>query len=255
MIDECNRLREGEGLEPLKVSETALAMAMVQANFAANGNYFHNRQYDNAGENLDWNGEDANPYDDWYTEEKAAYQDAIKSGQYPGLENMSVNEVIKTYPELANKVGHYLNVINPDYVSTGTAYSGYGEGYYENAYSQEFMSKNWNVYADKDTTYDAATYRKMVEQYVSSIRNAQSNYENAVKAMNDAKNALDKANTAKADAANTLAAAKAAKATAQTDAARTADLLEQATADADAKAKQQKQANDSKSPTKSAQSR
>ena len=76
MIDECNRLREGEGLEPLKVSETALAMAMVQANFAANGNYFHNRQYDNAGENLDWNGEDANPYDDWYTEEKAAYQDA-----------------------------------------------------------------------------------------------------------------------------------------------------------------------------------
>ena len=59
MIDECNRLREGEGLEPLKVSETALAMAMVQANFAANGNYFHNRQYDNAGENLDWNGEDA----------------------------------------------------------------------------------------------------------------------------------------------------------------------------------------------------
>ena len=30
MIDECNKLRADHGLEPLKVSETAMAMAMVQ---------------------------------------------------------------------------------------------------------------------------------------------------------------------------------------------------------------------------------
>ena len=52
MIDECNKLRAENGLEPLKVSETALAMAMVQANYAANGHYEHNYQYDNVGENL-----------------------------------------------------------------------------------------------------------------------------------------------------------------------------------------------------------
>ena len=46
MIDECNKLRADHGLEPLKVSETAMAMAMVQANYAANGHYNHNYQYD-----------------------------------------------------------------------------------------------------------------------------------------------------------------------------------------------------------------
>lgn len=39
-------------MPPLKVSDAALAMAMVQANFAANGNYFHNGQYNTNGENL-----------------------------------------------------------------------------------------------------------------------------------------------------------------------------------------------------------
>lgn len=54
LIDECNKLREAEGVPPLKVSDAALAMAMamVQANFAANGNYFHNGQYNTNGENL-----------------------------------------------------------------------------------------------------------------------------------------------------------------------------------------------------------
>ena len=63
MIDECNRLREENGLEPLKVSETALAMAMVQANYAANGHYGHNYQYENTGENLAWGTSAWDPYE------------------------------------------------------------------------------------------------------------------------------------------------------------------------------------------------
>ncbi len=60
-------------------------MAMVQANYAANGHYGHNYQYENTGENLAWGPSDWDPYDGWYTAEKANYDAAVKSGDYPDL--------------------------------------------------------------------------------------------------------------------------------------------------------------------------
>lgn len=67
-----------------------MAMAMVQANYAANGHYNHNyRSDDNVGENLDWGFSDDDPYDDWYTAEKETYDVAVKSGDYPDLAKLS----------------------------------------------------------------------------------------------------------------------------------------------------------------------
>ena len=137
MIDECNRLREENGLEPLKVSETALAMAMVQANYAANGHYGHNYQYENTGENLAWGTSDWDPYEGWYTAEKANYDAAVKSGDYPDLAGLSAYDISLKYPDLYQKIGHYLNIISPDYTATGMAYSGYGANKYSHAFSQE----------------------------------------------------------------------------------------------------------------------
>ena len=206
MIDECNKLRAENGLEPLKVSETALAMAMVQANYAANGHYEHNYQYDNVGENLNWGFADDDPYDGWYTMEKETYDAAVKSGDYPDLASLSAYDVFRKYPDLYYKVGHYLNIVNPDYIATGMAYSGYGETNYDHAFTQEYFN-DWNSYNTHDTVYDAAVYRTMVENYVNQVRSAQSTYDEALKKVDEAKKALDKANQAKADTTAAQAAA------------------------------------------------
>ena len=218
MIDECNKLRAENGLEPLKVSETALATAMVQANYAANGHYEHNYQYDNVGENLNWGFADDDPYDGWYTMEKETYDAAVKSGDYPDLASLSAYDVFRKYPDLYYKVGHYLNIVNPDYIATGMAYSGYGETNYDHAFTQEYFN-DWNSYNTHDTVYDAAVYRTMVENYVNQVRSAQSTYDEALKKVDEAKKALDKANQAKADTtAAQAAAAKADKVMASTGA-------------------------------------
>ena len=194
MIDECNKLRADHGLEPLKVSETAMAMAMVQANYAANGHYNHNYQYDNVGENLDWGFSDDDPYDDWYTAEKETYDAAVKSGDYPDLAKLSPYDVFLKYPDLYQQVGHYLNIVDPEYIATGMAYSGYGETNYDHAFTQEYFN-DWNSYNANDTTFDASVYRAKVEAYVNQIKSAQSTYEDALKQVEAAKTALDKANT------------------------------------------------------------
>ena len=192
--------REENGLELLKVSETAMAMAMVQANYAAQpGHDNHNYQYD-AGENLAWGTADWDPYDGWYTAEKETYDAAVKSGDYPDLAKLSAYDVFLKYPDLYQQVGHYLNIVSTDYVSTGMAYSGYSTGSYGNgASSQEFLNE-WFLHSSTDTVFDASVYRAKVEAYVNQIKSAQSTYEDALKQVEAAKAALDKADTAHASA-------------------------------------------------------
>lgn len=80
------------------------------------------------------------------------------------------------------------------------AYSGYGDSLYTNAYSQEFLSKNWNQYASDDTTpLDAAVYRQKVQAYLDRINNAQNTYNDALKAVEKAKQRLDSAEKAQAE--------------------------------------------------------
>lgn len=80
------------------------------------------------------------------------------------------------------------------------AYSGYGDSLYTNAYSQEFLSKNWTQYASDDTIpLDAAVYRQKVQAYLDRINNAQNTYNDALKAVEKAKQRLDSAEKAQAE--------------------------------------------------------
>lgn len=204
LIDECNALRAKEGLAPLKVSDTAMAAAMVQAN-AARGHYYHNQQYANmmGTENLAWGPSGYDPYNGWWTEEKAKYDAGNRNWE---------------------ETGHYQNMANANSTSTGVAVA-QGDPTYGNAWAQEFTVKDWVHLWNEDGTVGlkdtpdrtAAEFRASVEAYVTSIRNAQSDYQNALKAVEQAKAALDAANGRSETADKALQAAQ----TAADEAART----------------------------------
>lgn len=106
-LKKCNQLRASEGtdprsgaaLQPLKVNLQLMAIAQVQANWSAE-HVDHSGMYA-VGENLAWGYSD--PFRGWYDEEKAIYQ-AGSSGV----------------------TGHYLNIVNANYVTTGFAVNQYG---------------------------------------------------------------------------------------------------------------------------------
>ena len=72
-------------------------MAMAEADTNWSSQHLGHAQQFNVGENLSWGYKD--PFDGWYTEEKAEYD----SGNIAGA-------------------GHYLNIINSSYKYTGFAY-------------------------------------------------------------------------------------------------------------------------------------
>ena len=195
LIDECNALRAKEGLAPLKVSDTAMACAMVQAD-AARGHYYHNQQYVNmmGTENLAWGPSEYDPYDGWWTDEKAKYDAGNRNWE---------------------EVGHYMNMSNANSTSTGVAVA-QGDENYGNAWAQEFTIKDWVHLWNEDGSIGltdtpdrtAAEFRASVEAYVKSIRNAQSDYQNALKAVERAKAALDAANGRSETADKALQAAQ-----------------------------------------------
>src|SRR5699024_5002688 len=81
-------------------------------------------------ENLAWGynpSRGESPFRGWYDDEKAMYEDAVASGDYPGLEDMTPYEMSRAYPNLYNQVGHYLNIIDPDSTTTGFAVAGNGQ--------------------------------------------------------------------------------------------------------------------------------
>lgn len=144
-LKECNELRAKHGLAPLKVNGAMMAAAQSNLNWSAI-HIDHSQQY-SVGENLAWGYTD--PFDGWYYYEKELYEeDPIKN---------------------AGKIGHYLNIINPDYTVTGFAISQYGE--YSESFGQVF---DWGV-----TGIDVDTYFAQFEAYYQSIVNADESLANA----------------------------------------------------------------------------
>ena len=113
LIRFCNELRKKNGLSELKVTRLLMAQAQANANTSAI-TYNHTGQFD-VSENLSWGF--PQPFLGWYDIERAIY--------------------IKTNGR-SNKVGHYLNIINPQYETTGFAISQYANRYGGNACSQVF---------------------------------------------------------------------------------------------------------------------
>ena len=123
-IQYCNSLRTNAGLSELKISSTLLAIAQAQAEASTDiyndSNSLEHTHLENVGENLATAipGTNVdNPFVGWYDNEKIAYEKAC--AENPEIVGMTATELQKYDYDLYQKVGHYLNIINPEYVSTG----------------------------------------------------------------------------------------------------------------------------------------
>lgn len=126
---ECNQLRAEEGLGPLLVTDRLMAIAQSDLNWS-DKNIAHSEQF-NVGENLSWNYKD--PFDGWYTAEKA------------------------------EQGGHYLNIVNKEYVTTGFAVCTAGRSRkYKVSHGQVFQ------FSAKET-FTVDQYEKRFRSYSDSI--------------------------------------------------------------------------------------
>lgn len=137
-IRECNRLRAANGLDPLLVNDEMMAMAQADANYSDTV-VGHAQQF-SVGENCAWNF-GSNPFTQWYDEEKAVYD---------AMEN----------PGWTDETGHYLNIINPSYKTTGFAINTRGT-MYPYTYVQVFSFDDSGVTVDE--------YERQLVEYYNSI--------------------------------------------------------------------------------------
>lgn len=133
-IDECNELREKNGLDPLTVTDANMAYSQVQIDWS--DSHTAHSQFFMVGENLAWNLSD--PFDGWYTQEKALYDSGVQD---------------------FSRIGHYLNIIKPDYQTTGFAVSTDPSGGWGISYSQVFD------YSGSGET--VAQYRQDLKDYIN----------------------------------------------------------------------------------------
>ena len=174
-IKECNDLRVGNGLEPLKVSNELMAISQVQANWSAY-NTKHSKLYP-VSENLAWGYID--PFSGWYTREKEIYENGGGSIQ----------------------TGHYRNIVNEKFGLTGFAVN----QYYGVTHEQSF-SCDKDYYPYKGTGVDFDTYYNDFMEYYDAITNADE-YVNEVKSNLDAAKAELEAAKKKVEAAEKVVAA------------------------------------------------
>ena len=132
-VTECNQLRANHGAGALKMNYKLMALSATSmaVSSQSDDHTVVNELYEGLldpieedfryypSENLCWWADD--PFDLWYTEEKSVFNKAVKSGKYPGLEDMDSNEIYETYPALYQDVGHYLNLIDGEAKITGYA--------------------------------------------------------------------------------------------------------------------------------------
>lgn len=116
------------GLSDLTVNPTLFAISQVQLNATANGKIFGHSKLYRVGENIaaaTYKSNDELLFNGWYTEEKQVYDYITARGW---TEDDLYNDAAK-YKEVQQalnqqypQVGHYTNIINKNYTTTGTAY-------------------------------------------------------------------------------------------------------------------------------------
>lgn len=128
-IKECNDLRRANGLPELRISNTLMAIAQYDTN--ASAVVMNHLGIFNVGENLAWGYSGWDPFDGWYTQEKASFD----QGDY-------------------SNVGHYLNIIDSSYTITGFAVN--QRSRYGNTFGQVFSDidlEGDNFSVDEYITY------------------------------------------------------------------------------------------------------
>lgn len=137
-IDECNALRAKHGLSALKVTDVLMACEEADVNWSKD-NLQHAMQF-NMGENLSWGYPD--PFTGWYDQEKAAYDSGVTDQQ---------------------QIGHYLNIIDPSYTTTGFAITQLGSNSYGVTMGQSF---HW---AGESDAYTTDEYRNRISAYANYL--------------------------------------------------------------------------------------
>ncbi len=149
-IEECNALRAGEGKAPLLINPALMTASTASAAISSKtvGHVMFKAGYINAGENLAWGYSD--PFTGWYFKEKGTAND-----------------------------GHYKNIVNGSYTSTGFAYgAGSGMFLYGSVAEQSFS------YYSNSYCMTTADYKAALDAYMAD----------AAAAYNAAQAAYDKLN-------------------------------------------------------------
>ena len=190
-IQEANQLRAKEGLQPLKVSDTLMAQAMADADYA-NNNVNHPLQFP-ASENLAW-GYTA-PFNGWYDTEKSMYEKDMSDGVLDC--KTSDGKPVKPCA-----YGHYTTLVNTDFTLTGFGVSQNGNitGIGGNTHSQLFTENANGIGSDAGRIMDVDAYLADLTAYRDSLTGADAAYQTALSKSKQA--AQDASDAAKALAAN-----------------------------------------------------
>ena len=173
LIERCNELRRAEGLPELKVNtalmvtsvvSNAVSMFEIKHTFTARGLW--NAHADGTAtpmgaENLAWGYDsDQDPFDGWYNDEKALYDQGIRD----------------------SRVGHYKNIISTRYNITGFS-TAPAFGMYEGseAHQQYFSVDGATESLKRGKTYTVAEFKQKVDEFfakpTSEYLAAQAEYE------------------------------------------------------------------------------
>lgn len=216
LIAECNRLRVLNGLPELKTSGLMMAISQVKLNHTENRPGTHDSPHTglySTGENIasgySWNmsGEDKKnegkgPFSGWYGWEKKLLQDFYK--EHPEENGKDPWNTIQRYPDLWEKIGHYLNLLDDSATLTGTSFvptdvndSSYG------TFAQQFTSNTEHFdegvglksATDSNKIYDTRIGQMTVSEFEAKFNeyydSLKADLESKKAAHEDAKKALD----------------------------------------------------------------
>lgn len=171
------------GLSNLTVNPTLFAISQVQLNATANGKIFGHSKLYRVGENIaaaTYKSNDELLFNGWYTEEKQVYNYITAKGW---TEDDLYNDAAK-YKEVQQalnqkypQVGHYTNIINKDYTTTGTAYiyskDPAPDGWECNA-GQVFDFVQYSSYITSANTMTIDEFEAKFNEYYNKLMNADS---------------------------------------------------------------------------------
>lgn len=191
-----NELRAKHGLQALNVSLWEMALAQANSDWAQT--HIEHSGVRDSGENLSWGY--ADPFIGWYDEEKAIYDTYDAS-----LKKLSAYELSKKYPKEYSAVGHYLNIIHPNYTSFGMGHSSKGKYGFND--SQDFLFSQLD---SRDVIMTVDQFEAKVNEYKTQIDAVNKEYkakQDAVKNASDNKDhsSVEKAQKALNDANSKLA--------------------------------------------------
>ena len=171
------------GLSDLTVNPTLFAISQVQLNATANGKIFGHSQLYHVGENIaaaTYKSNDELLFNGWYTEEKQVYDYITAKGwTKDDLKNDAAKykEVQQALNQKYPQVGHYTNIINKDYTTTGTAYiyskDPAPDGWECNA-GQVFDFVQYSSYITSANTMTIDEFEAKFNEYYNKLMNADS---------------------------------------------------------------------------------